>query len=240
MIEFTATSSKDKEENTSRRNLRLLGYLVQAFFTIAVPILLTLMSVRVVMTPLFLQIEYNRPGFPEDIYGFTTDERLEYGQPAISYLLNGEDIDYLADQTFPNGAPLYNARELRHMEDVKVVTRAAYFLLLYTGIAALGISALAWWQKPLRRNLRQGLMNGAILTLTTIAFIVAFALFAWDFFFTTFHNVFFESGTWRFAYSDTLIRLFPEQLWFDAAIIIGGLTLGGSFVILFVIWRWGR
>ncbi|MBZ0100422.1 MAG: DUF1461 domain-containing protein, partial [Taibaiella sp.] len=66
------------------------------------------------------------------------------------------------------------------------------------------------------------------------------AIISWDFFFTCFHSTFFESGTWRFAFSDTLIRLFPEQFWFDAALTIGGLTTFGAVSIVGISWRWGR
>ncbi|NDJ62146.1 MAG: DUF1461 domain-containing protein, partial [Chloroflexi bacterium] len=62
----------------------------------------------------------------------------------------------------------------------------------------------------------------------------------WDYFFTLFHNLFFESGTWQFLYSDTLIRLFPEQFWFDAALIIGGFNVIMSLGVLGITWRWGR
>ncbi|MEO0599678.1 MAG: DUF1461 domain-containing protein, partial [Chloroflexota bacterium] len=59
---------------------------------------------------------------------------------------------------------------------------------------------------------------------------------AWDFFFTQFHNVFFEQGTWRFYYSDTLIRLYPERFWFEASLVVGVLTVVGALVILGISW----
>ncbi len=215
----------------------VLRGLLTLLFTLAVPVLLVLLSVRLVMTPLFLQIEYNRPGFPADVYGFSTADRLRYGPLAVDYLFNGEDIDFLGNLTFANGAPLFNARELGHMEDVKVVTRAAYFMLLYGGLGALILGVLlsrrSWGPVVLWR----GLFNGAVLTLALVTAIVFFAVAAWDFFFTAFHQVFFEAGTWTFAYSDTLIRLFPEQLWFDAALSIGVLTVLGALGLLLLSWR---
>ena len=41
-----------------------------------------------------------------------------------------------------------------------------------------------------------------------------------DRFFTTFHRIFFESGTWTVSYTDMLIRLFPPKFWSDVAIFI--------------------
>jgi len=238
MVESAITP--DENQPTESGTRRIITPALILFLTIAVPVLLTLISVRIVMTTAFLEFEYNRPGFPEDIYGFTTEDRLEYAPYAINYLLNGEDISYLGDLTFPNGAPLYNSRELRHMEDVKVVTRAAYFLLFWGSVATAGIITVMTIKRDFRPHLRQGLFNGGLLTVFIIVTIIAVALVAWDFFFDTFHNIFFESGTWRFAYSDTLIRLFPETLWFDAAITIGLLTSFGATLILFLTWQWGK
>ncbi|MDX1994875.1 MAG: TIGR01906 family membrane protein [bacterium] len=219
---------------------RGLRWTARLFLTLAVPVLLVLFSVRLVMTPLFLQLEYNRPGFPEDDYGFTREDRLRLAPYAVNYLLNDADIGYLGDLTFPDGSPLYNERELRHMEDVKVVTRAAFTFLIILSLGAAVVTAVLAYRAETRRDLRTGLMQGSILTLSIIGTIIVVAIAAWDFFFTAFHEVFFESGTWRFLYSDTLIRLFPEQFWFDAALTIGGLTTLGAVVIFVSMWRWGK
>lgn len=217
-----------------------IGGLIRLYLSAAVPVLLVLVSVRLVMTPLFLRIEYHRPGFPEDFYGFTTEDRLEYAPYALSYLLNDADIAYLGNLTFPDGRPLYNDRELKHMEDVKVVTRYAYLLLIGGGGITLLLLVVGLGRVSLRNATRAGLMQGAILTLALISMIVVLAVAAWDVFFTGFHELFFESGTWLFLYSDTLIRLFPEQFWFDAALTIGGLTTAGALVILVWTWQWGK
>ena len=221
---------------------KILVTIIRLYLTIMVPILLTLASVRLVMTPLFLQIEYNRPGFPVDDYGFTTEDRLEYAPYAINYLLNNADISYLGDLTFPNERPLYTNSELGHMEDVKVVTRLAFMILLIGGIATAILIGYLLMQrtKQAKSIIRRSLQDGALLTLGIIGFIVLTAVIAWDLFFDSFHGLFFESGTWRFAYSDTLIRLFPEQLWFDVAILIGVLTVTGAIVMLLLVWRWGK
>jgi integral membrane protein (TIGR01906 family) len=219
---------------------RHLPGLLSLYLTIAVPVLLTLFSVRLVMSPVFLQIEYNRPDFPQDSYGFTQEDRFRYAPMALDYLIYNHDIDFLADLAFPDGTPLYNARELRHMEDVQVVTRYAFALLILGSLGAVAAGIVLWRDKSTRHELRQGLFNGSVLTLGIIGVIVAMAVTAWDFFFTAFHTALFERGTWRFAYSDTLIRLFPERFWFDVAVAIGALTIVGAVTILTITWRWKR
>ena len=58
-------------------------------------------------------------------------------------------------------------------------------------------------------------------------------LIAWPIFFVQFHELLFPPGTWTFAYTDSLIRLFPEQFWFDIGVLISVTTLVlGIFVAL--------
>ncbi|MEL6148038.1 MAG: TIGR01906 family membrane protein, partial [Chloroflexota bacterium] len=220
--------------------------------TYATPVVLTIIFVRLVMSPLFLSIEYNRPGFPADPYGFTTEERLQYAPPAVAYLLNSEGISFLADLRLPreivppevcNVAPedanlclMFNERELRHMEDVKVVTRGAFITGIVSGVLAVAGGVLLYREN--RWQLKQSLMGGAMLTLALIGTIILMAATAWEVFFTSFHQIFFEGDSWLFRYSDTLIRLFPEQFWFDAALVIGVLTTLSALVILVFSWRW--
>jgi len=197
----------------------LAGWLL----SFAVPILLVLINVRLVMSPLYVQIEYQRPGFPEDIFGFTQQDRLTYAPYAINYLVDQRDISTLGDLRFDDGTPLFNARELHHMRDVQTVTRYAFIVGIATGAVALGCVVI------LRRSQQPGIMRmaflrGALMTLLTIGVIVVLAVVGWQMFFTGFHELFFSEGSWYFLTSDTLIRLFPEQFWFDAALTIGGLT----------------
>ncbi|MCU0496926.1 MAG: TIGR01906 family membrane protein [Anaerolineae bacterium] len=216
---------------------KLFSLVIGGFITLATPVLLVLISVRIVMSPLFLQVEYTRPGFPIDRYGFTTEERLYYGTYAVTYLLNDADISFLGDLTFPNGQALFNERELHHMHDVKILTQAAFQVLFLGVLIMIALSIGLWrWARPI---LWRNLFHGGVLTITLIITIVVSALVAWDFFFVTFHQLFFADGTWSFPYSDTLIRLFPEQLWFDAAITIGIFTTTGAVILILISWRQG-
>lgn len=216
-----------------------LFLLLRAFLTMTIPVLLVLLNARLLMTPLFLEFEYNRAGFPRDFYGLTRAERLQYGPLALEYLLTDADLNFLARQTFPSGQPLYNQRELYHMRDVKVVTRGTFTVgLVLGGLALVAVAGLAATPAG-RRQLSRVLLQGGQLTIAILLTIVLGAVFAWDFFFTGFHNLFFAEGTWQFYYSDTLIRLFPEQLWFDAAVLIGVLTVLEAVVLVVAGWRWG-
>src|SRR3990172_4611092 len=85
------------------------------------PLALIGLALRILLTPLYFNVEYNMPYFPIDQYGFTKEDRLRWAPFAVDYLLNDADTSYLGDLQFDDGSPLYGERELKHMQDVKNV-----------------------------------------------------------------------------------------------------------------------
>ena len=187
-------------------------------------LLVLLTSIRLLLTPLFLEFEYNKPAFPVDTYGFSTEDRLYYARYAVDYLLNDEDINYLADLTFENGDQLFIERELSHMIDVKMLVQ----LMLNIWYAILLIVFIAILFFILRNNsikIYLFLQHGSILTLGFIGIILISLGISFSALFTGFHRIFFEGDTWIFLYSDSLIRLFPMKFWQDAFILIGVISI---------------
>ena len=193
--------------------------------TVAMPFVLVLSNVRLVLMPWFPTFEYNRPRFPADAYGFSTDMRKFHARRAVEYLLNAASIDYIAEERFEDGAPLYNGRELRHMQDVKMVTGRVLWVWRGALLFALTAGVALARQPATRPLLRAGLMAGAAIVVVAVVVLLAYVLLNFNSFFTNFHRVFFESGSWMFSYSDTLIRLFPLRFWSDVALLIGGASL---------------
>jgi integral membrane protein (TIGR01906 family) len=199
------------------------------------PLVILLTAVRLMMMPLLLQIEYRMPGFPDDPYGFTMQERLHWSQISMNYLLNNQSIDFFDPYKLPDGSPLYNERELSHMDDVKLVVSAGrnIWLTLLVAFLAISIGLYASNHKPL---LLANLRRGGWLLIGLMATLLITILISFDQLFTQFHNLFFASGTWTFYYSDTFIRLFPIRFWQDCFIYIVVLSVIGA--ILFI--RVGR
>ena len=220
-------------------------YLILAWLvTLLIPIALVGLGLRLLLTPLFLQIEYNMPYFPPDAYGFTKEDRLRWAPYALNYLVIDEDISYLADLRFDDGTPLYNERELRHMGDVKLVTQSA-LRVWYVSLAVLALlGAWAWFgrfvyaQHEWWQAYRLGLMRGGWLMVGLAAAIGLIVLIGisinpnvfWNFF-AGFHSLFFEGDSWLFLYSDTLIRLFPIRFWQDAFLLAAVIALGGGIAL---------
>ena len=202
---------------------------------ILVPFALIGLGMRALLTPTFLKIEYNMPYFPSDSYGFTKEDRLQWAPYALDYLVNSADISYLGDLKFKDGNPLYNERELSHMEDVKVVTLGA-LNVWYISLALLLMLGAWSWRGSWTQTYRQGLMRGGWLMVWlagVIGIVVLVGIFVnpnvFMNFFVGFHGLFFEGDSWLFLYSDTLIRLFPLRFWQDAFLFAAVIALGGGF-----------
>ncbi|GAB4490672.1 MAG: hypothetical protein Fur0016_02740 [Anaerolineales bacterium] len=199
-----------------------------------IPFALIMLGARLLMTPLFPEIEYRMPGFPADPYGFTLEDRLRWAKPSIEYLINDSDLSFLAELQFNDGAPLYNERELSHMLDVKNVVQRL-LNLWFINLALLVLVNLWAWRAGQLEAFRAGLSHGGFLTVGLLIALGAFAAVSFWQFFAWFHSLFFEGDTWIFRYNDTLIRLFPLRFWQDAVIyivgfaILAGLALGFGF-----------
>lgn len=211
---------------------RLLG-LRRAIIALAVPVLTIMLAVRAVASPAFLWLEYHRPGFPSDSYGFDTQERLRLGSYGLDYILNFAPHTYLADITTGDNAA-FLASEVEHMTDVKrVMLISITFALIMLVLALLSARTLRLRAPGV---LRSSLFTGAWLTLVLLIGLGVAGAIGWEAFFTTFHEVFFPQGNWQFRMSDTLIRLYPTQFWVDAAATAGALTLLITVAVLAMTW----
>jgi integral membrane protein (TIGR01906 family) len=208
----------------------VLGWLV----TLLTPVVLVLTAVRLLMMPAFLSFEYNTPNFPADPYGFTQADRQYWSNIALDYLINDAGIEFLGDLRFDDGSPVYNARELGHMVDVKIALGNA-LQVWRISLGALVLLAIWAWLGGWIDAYRHGLGRGGWLTTIAIAGIILIVLLSFGVFFVAFHNVFFEAGTWMFEFSDTLIRLFPERFWRDIFIYVGVLSGGAGLLIAFLL-----
>ncbi len=220
--------------------MKLNTQIVLSYITsLLVPLALIGTALRILLSPIFINVEYRMPYFPADEFGFTQQDRLQWAPFALEYLVNSADISYLGDLKFDNGTPLYNERELSHMADVKNVVRGALQAWMISLVGLILIAVLAYrqkWMPDYILGLRRGgmWMIGLATALGLIAGvgIVLNPDVFWQFF-TLFHQVFFTGDSWLFYYSDTLIRLFPIRFWQDAFLWAAILALGGGLALAF-------
>lgn len=227
--------------------MKILSKILSWLVSLVVPVVIVLLVVRLVINPWYLEFEYRTPGFPDDPYGFTQQDRLKYGKLAVDYLVNSAGISFLGDLRFPGGqlvpepscqfmadcTHMYNDRELEHMLDVKNVVTAS-MQVMWIGLIVLiifgGWAWLARWQD----DYLVGLQRGGIFVLALIGLVILSVLVAFNMIFVLFHEIFFKAGTWTFLYSDTLIRLFPERFWQDTFLMVGGLSIALGLLVYFI------
>jgi integral membrane protein (TIGR01906 family) len=177
-----------------------------------------------------MKFEYNRPGFPPDSYGFTTVERMDFGNQTRRYLISSMTLDDLRELQFEDGEPIYTERELKHLLDVKIVL-IGLFRVFGISVGFLLLSAIYSGKKDGWVKFKSALSRGGWLTAVLLGLIIVFSITSFQALFTNFHLVFFEGNSWLFQFSDTLIRLFPIQFWQDVFIVFGVLTLLGGFLV---------
>jgi integral membrane protein (TIGR01906 family) len=191
---------------------------------VTLPVALLLTSVRLLLTPAFVRLDYGLPGFPQDPYGFSISERISWADIALEYLLNDEPISFLGDLQLEDGTSVYNQRELKHMLDVKILVQQAMSVWLAT-LAASVAMVLLLGQFGGKVRAWQALRGAASTTLAAMGVLLVLIAAAFQFVFVGFHRIFFQGDTWLFLYSDTLIRLFPERFWLTAFVAIVAATL---------------
>jgi integral membrane protein (TIGR01906 family) len=217
--------------------------IVRWLIILSMPFLLGLGMVRAIILWDYPGWEYAR--IEPDRFGFTPEQRLDLAHDTLDYMQRLETADHviylLEDLRLPGtDQPLYNPAEIGHMIDVKNLTDAMLFIVVITlTIVMLGMAYLLG--NPATNALGwKTFFQAGLFTVIILAAIAVFILLAWEVFFTQFHELLFPPGTWTFAYSDSLIRLFPEQFWFDIGVILSGGTLFlGALVALigWLMWR---
>lgn len=219
---------------------RAVAYVLVVAIAVAVPALLVVTGFRVLATDTYVRWELDRDGFPPDRYGLSDGEREELALLGLRSIEPGSDgIVLLERATLPDGSAAFDERELSHMRDVRTLFVAALRMQLVAVavIAVLGL-ALAW--TSLRTVVPRGLLAGALATLAVAVLAVPVILLGFDGFFTRFHEVFFEGDSWRFANTDTLIRLYPERFWEDVAQLVAAIAVLQALVLAPLAWWWLR
>ena len=214
--------------------------LAQAAIILAVPVVLAVLPVRVMLRPWIIPFEYGRPGFPPDMFGMHPAERERLALDGLESIAGPRGMEALRQARFDDGHLAFTEREIGHMADVRNVA-GQMFVVQAVLLVALGAAALGLYRRrETRSTLAAALRTGALATLLAVLGAGVFVLVAWDSFFTTFHRIFFTGDTWLFAYTDTLIRLYPVQFWIDVtamictAIVVEALALGAAS------WWWRR
>jgi integral membrane protein (TIGR01906 family) len=193
---------------------------------VLVPPFLATTALRIVANDWIVSFAYGPGGVPDDRYGMDEDDRARLARVGLDSIRPGTDgIALLEAARLPDGTAAFDRRELTHMQDVRNAVGVAFAIQAVTTLALLAATVGLAWGRATRRPLARGWQAGALATLGIAAVLGLFMLLAWDRFFVDFHGVFFEGDSWRFSRTDTLLRLYPDELWIVVAAWIAGLTV---------------
>ncbi len=219
-----------RKRHSANTATRRLAWLASWGVALCIPWAIVGGTMEIVASEAFLRHEYAKPSFPPDSFGFDSKARLENATVVLEAIRAAEPPERVLLGSFPDRPrPVYTHRELEHLADVQARMRVVQRIRF--GAAAIALAMLL----PLLANRRfraagiRGIARGGAVTALLLGVGSLLALLRWDVFFVRIHPFLFPDGNWTFAWSDTLIRLFPPRFWLDASLVWGISALGVGF-----------
>ena len=220
-----------------------ISWVFWALFVVAAPLFLITASVT---------WAFNSPGVYNDgfekysisrITGITDADLRQVGADIRQYFNSGDEPLTVKTRILGEQRDLFNDQEISHMKDVKRLVRGVYVLAVASAVylaimVIIGFGLHRGWFVP---DLAKRLTWAGSLTLILL---VVFGIAAWvgfDTVFLKFHELSFTNDFWQLdPRTDYLVRIFPQNFWFDATmwvairVIAGGLILtvaGSSYFV---------
>jgi len=215
---------------------KVAGVMALLIFVLCIPAFLICSNLRWAVNSVWL---YDYEFGKHDVSEATgmSDEDLRLAARELIHYFNSAEEPIETTVTTPQGAPLFNEREIEHLGEVKGLIGFCYDVQVGAGgyIAAFAIGSLILLKRRFWYVLARGLFGGGVLTVALLAAVGVAALASFDWLFLGFHHLFFfGSDTWILnPATDYLIMMFPEGLFYDiglyvvGAIVIEAVVLGG-------------
>lgn len=201
-------------------------------FGLSLAILVTLAGPLLLFNPWFTSALQARHGVAAALSTTTPEVDRVTGE-----ILGDLYADGPFDAALSGDEPLLNERERSHMHDVAVLVRILLGVLVMALV--VGGVALAWLRREPGRIGRIMLVAGGLIGGIAIVLAGIFAV-AFEPAFLVFHELFFPPGTYLFEPGSKLITLFPEGLWFDAALAAGATIVIAAVLVTLIgfrLWR---
>ncbi len=199
--------------------LDALRGLVTVVFVLLLPLLIIGTSLRGLVT----DRDFMLRGFRDNAVAATTgldDAQLQRIADAFVAYFEGPPGQIQMQVTaFGQNRPLFNDREVAHMEDVQALVQ---FFLRMQIVAAAAMAVRLIFAVMLDRGvvaLGRDMLISTGLMVALIALVAILSLIDFDTLWTRFHQIAFRNDLWLLDPSrDYLIMLFPEPFWFTATI----------------------
>lgn len=203
-------------------------------FIVALPLALLTTNIRLLLNaPLVYDYAFDRYD-GEEATGLSRED-LDGASAALrDYFNNGEKTFYYTVTEDGLQTPILNARETRHMEDVKslvwkvnrVQEASAVFVLAYV------VAFFIWARDGNVRQLAAQCLGGLALGVASVGAVGIVAAFGFDAAWSRFHRIVFTNNLWQLnPRTDHLIQMFPEPFWRDMTILLGALVGAEALLI---------
>ena len=211
-----------------------IGTVLWALFIVAVPLFLITGSVT---------WAFNSPGLYNNgfekysisrISGISDSDLRQVGADIRSYINSDEEPMNIQTRIFGVEQDLFNTKEIAHMKDVKQLVRGVYLLAVVSAVYLAGMILVGFIRQkgPFAELLAKRLALGGGLTLALLVIFGAVAAFGFDSLFLKFHQISFANDFWQLdPRTDYLVKIFPDDFWFDATLLVAVRTVIGALVI---------
>ena len=208
-----------------------------ALFIVVVPLFLVASSVSWAFNSHGLYNDGFEKYYISRISGITDADLRQVGADIRHYINSGDEPLVVTTRIFGEKRDLFNNREISHMKDVKQLVRGVYVLALVSAayLAAMIIVGFGWQKAGFVPALAKRLTWGGGLTLILMVVFGISALVGFDSVFLKFHQLSFANDLWRLdPRTDYLVRIFPQDFWFDATMWVSIRVISGALMLTVV------
>jgi integral membrane protein (TIGR01906 family) len=157
--------------------------------------------------------------------GISRDDLDEVAKSLITYFNSGEEHFQIRVGIEGEKRGLFNEREVAHLADVKwliqLVNKVQELSALY--IVSYLIIGLVWIRGGMWAVIAGPVAVGSLATLLLLAVVGLIVLVGFDSLFLWFHQISFSNLLWILdPNTDYLIRLFPQDFFFDTMLLVAG------------------
>ncbi|WP_461829989.1 TIGR01906 family membrane protein [Aquifex sp.] len=207
--------------------MRKLIFLLALLF----PFVAVGISVRIAFNEWIIDYIYAKKDFPKDRYGLPDKYRKELAKLGLRAVLSDEAFEEFKRAKLPNGKPAFRQKEVKHMHDVKELLKK-FFPAVY-------IATLLWIVGFLISRSPEYLILSGLTGILTLSLLGILVFTNYNKAFEIFHLIAFDPHSWRFRYTDTLLRIYPMKFWYEATKVVALMSFLFNFLTLLlgILWK---
>ncbi|MEC9014471.1 MAG: TIGR01906 family membrane protein [Chloroflexota bacterium] len=211
-----------------------IGFLPWALFITTVPLFLITISVTWAFnSPSLYNNGFEKYSISRST-GITNADLRQVGADIRSYINSSDEPMDIQTSIFGVEQDLFNPKEIAHMRDVKNLVRGVYILALVSVIYLSTMTLFGFIKQGRLFTLAidKRLAIGGGLTMAMLILFSAVAAMGFDSLFIKFHEISFANDFWRLnPRTDYLVRIFPDNFWFDATVWVALRAIVGALII---------